>query len=1737
MTRQAEFSGSAAKGQAMLRRNGPQKGKKTKRALGIESLETRQLLTATLNEVVTSNGDDLSTRVRISTDSDFVSLPITPDWIELSNSSETPMDLSGYHLTDNKERPTRWEFPAGTSIPANGYLVVFASGENTQDTSLDETGRLHTSFVLASGDYLALTDTNGDVVDELDIPKMRRNVSYGFDTSNVGGYFIETTPGAANTTAQIDFVADTAFSHDRGLYDAPFDVAISTATEGATIVYTLDGSWPTIENNVVTNGTVYNSPISISSTTNLRAMAFKDGMGATNVDTQSYIFPAQVLQQSDSDIPPAANWGSSGPDWEMDPEVVNLPDGDPNKPTAADFATIPTVSITMNWDDLFGSQGIYLVGEHVEKPMSFEFFDPATGESVQQNASIEVQGGSSVSVPRNWKTDKISMLVRFKDPYGPTTLNANIFGEGSTTRFDQMTIDGQLNFVWDYGSNNTQRSQALYIHDQVAADVQNAISGEGSAPHGRFVNLFRNGIYWGMHYLHERPDESFAAEYWGGDKEEYHALNQNRTISQAINPDGSPTPNNGATMDIDAAVALARAAGNGGIAEWNAVNEQIDVEHFIEYLMMNWYLGNEDWGADNKNWYASRKNTPDGRWRFHSWDAEKVFQDFATGGVDEVGGGPKGLHKDLLGNEEYQILFADKIRELMFHDGILTTERLTPIFQARVDEVESPLRLESARWGDNRVNNPYVRQDVMDNFQSVYDNFFPPRHDRVLEDLIEEGVYPEISAPDFMINGANQHGGSISPGDTLSMMANAATVTTDTELIAKGAAVKAFVPSDNSLETGATPWYDTDFDDAAWANGSGNIGFGSDFSSRVDIDLDADFSANPTSVYARYEFQLPGEFRAADIDRMTMDIKFDDGYIVYLNGEEIARDNAPVNATFDSRAGDNESNFIHRVIDRFVTVDVSSGRSSLRPGKNVLAIQGLVAAGDDDHLLIGAALSMSDDVTLPAPVVYTLDGTDPREVGGSNVGITYENAFPLNGSTQVKARAFVEGQWSALTTATFTTPTAPGSVYVSEINYNPHQPSDGETLALPSVGNDDFEFIEVYNPSSTESVNLLGMQLSNGVAFDFPEFLLGPQSHAVIVENIDAFQLRYGTDIDIIGQWSGGLSNNGEAIELIDGSGTRLVEIGYDDRDPWFDRTDGLGATIELQPSGLASIAETGKYYHWSASSNVGGTPGSGTSQPIRVAITEVLASSNELAGEKDAIELFNYSFAPIDIGGWFLSDSSQDLFKFQIPDGTVLAAQSYIVFDEDDFASGANGFSLRSAGDDVWLVSRNDQGGVERFVDDIHFGPSANSESIGRVAAMGNPIESARIAPLQSSSLGAVNGPARVGPILISEVQYNAGPPSTEAIAAHADINSSDLEFVEVHNPTGASLDLTDWRIRGGIDIDFEAGTMLPAGEQIVVISFNPAKPENASRVAGFRAHYGIGNDVPLVGGFGGQLNNGGERIQLQRPGTPPADEPELMIRLYEDEVLYDDLSPWPTSADGSGFSLHRLTTSAYGNFGASWQGAVPSPGLVNFTSTPGDLNSDGAVDGDDVDLVCGAIGGPLMSQFDFDANGSNEYSDVETYLRDFIGTVPGDANLDGRVDVTDLNRVGTNWIQQGSHLTWSRGDFSCDDSVNAQDLSLLGVNWQFGVAAAVVARPPRAPLAAVAHETRQIDFAIRSMNHDDTRLSLDRSDHEPSIDDRQRRSRNVRERRMRASIESMARPASKHLDAAVSDNFFAEF
>src|SRR5690606_12145448 len=92
-----------------------------------------------------------------------------------------------------------------------------------------------------------------------------------------------------------------------------------------------------------------------------------------------------------------------------------------------------------------------------------------------------------------------------------------------------------------------------------------------------------------------------------------------------------------------------------------------------------------------------------------------------------------------------------------------------------------------------------------------------------------------------------------------------------------------------------------------------------------------------------------------------------------------------------------------------------------------------------------------------------------------------------------------------------------------------------------------------------------------------------------------------------------------------------------------------------------------GKPIHWRASVAIGGSPGAANSSPVGVIIHEVVANTDSaIAG--DAIELRNVTSESINIGGWYLSDSANDLQKYMIPLGMVLPAGAVVVFDETDF-------------------------------------------------------------------------------------------------------------------------------------------------------------------------------------------------------------------------------------------------------------------------------------------------------------------------------------------------------------------------------------------------------------------------------------------------------------------------------------
>jgi len=585
-------------------------------------------------------------------------------------------------------------------------------------------------------------------------------------------YFVTPTYGQANQAGTLGYVKDTKFSVKRGFYDAPFDVAITTGTSGAQIRYTLDGSMPS-----ATTGTLYTGPIRISTTTTLRAIAYKAGYQPTNVDTQTYIFTSAVIQQPANAGP--ATWGgtnNTSPDYAMDPRIVS-----PNPAAVQDaLKSLPVMSLVMPLDDWFGATnsanpGIYPTFNAPAKRTSVEFFTADGSEQFQIDADIGVVGeGIGGTSGDRWKTYKLNMKLNFRPEYGAGQLRFPLFGEDAADSFDQLILDAQINYTWTYnGTANptVQRGQAKLIQDQYIADLQNAMGGYG--PHGRFVHLYINGLYWGVYDVHERPDHHFAQEYFGGDDDNYDAIKHGLRWGPEAVVNGTAD----AYYDL-----LNRVNANlTDNANYRRVLDVLDIDSFIDYVMLNFWAGNQDW--PHKNYYATRERT-NGKWRFHSWDAEHTLRSLGEYFTDKVyqgdTQGPGYIHFKLIANPEYRLRFADRVHKHMFNDGVLTPAKTAAYYQARMNEVDAAMLAESARWGDNtRPAQPYTQADWRATQQGLLANYFPVRTGNIFngqydpanysKSFVALGLYTALDAPEY-----GQHGGTFAGPTGLTITKNAA---------------------------------------------------------------------------------------------------------------------------------------------------------------------------------------------------------------------------------------------------------------------------------------------------------------------------------------------------------------------------------------------------------------------------------------------------------------------------------------------------------------------------------------------------------------------------------------------------------------------------------------------------------------------------------------------------------------------------------------------------------------------------------------------------------------------------------------------------------------------------------------------------------------------------------------------------------------------------------------------------
>ncbi len=308
---------------------------------------------------------------------------------------------------------------------------------------------------------------------------------------------------------------------------------------------------------------------------------------------------------------------------------------------------------------------------------------------------------------------------------------------------------------------------------------------------------------------------------------------------------------------------------------------------------------------------------------------------------------------------------------------------------------------------------------------------------------------------------------------------------------------------------------------------------------------------------------------------------------------------------------------------------------------------------------------------------------------------------------------------------------------------------------------------------------------------------------------------------------------------------------------------------------------------------------------------------------EIDAVELYNTTGAPIDIGDWFLSDGTNDLQQFQIPSSTIIPANGYLVFTETVL-----GFAFNAEfGDEVFLSVDDGIGGMTGERAWFEFGGVENGVTFGR-----SPNGFGNVYRMKANTLGSANAAPDIGPIVINELMYNPPVPMSGTLTVN------ELEYIELFNTSSSAVDLTvdygaegvfPWKLGFGVEFNFATGTSMPPRSHLIVVPLDPVL--QAAKVADFRSHYGLDGSIPIVGPYSGGLNDMTERIDLIRPDNASFGVAPDVIR---DSVTYWDFRDWPTAPDGNGPSLERRNPSAPGDLFTNW-GAGPNGG------TPGVQNS----------------------------------------------------------------------------------------------------------------------------------------------------------------------------------------------------
>ena len=1132
-----------------------------------------------INEFVASNATGLRTRQGKY-----------EDWVELFNPTSTTVDISGWHLTDSPNNLTQWQFPAGSTLKAGGYLIVFCDGwESTQPL-----GEYHANFSLAkTGEYLGLIAPDGEtVVYELApaFPEQYKDVSYGRipdsqgDSEHQWAYFDKPTPGAPNTgNPLLGMVEGVDFNEPAGYKRRAFDLTLHTPTAGAKIYYTLDGTLPTRESLSYTNS------IRIDKITFLRAIAVKEGYVDSLVTTRTWLFMDEVLSQPTGT---PGGWPSSYAvnnhkmEYGMNSSVVR------NNRTAirTGMTNIQTISLVTDLKNLFDSKtGIYVnPGQHGvgwERPVSMELIDPRGGPEFQIEAGLRIRGAYS----RSSSNPKHSFRLFFRNSYGGK-LEFPLFEDEGADIFEKVDLRTSQNFSWSFESSpyNT------FIRETFSRDSQR----DFNMPYtrSRYYHLFINGQYWGLYQTQERSEADYAETYFGGQSSDWDCIKTSQPGYRTEASDG----NMNAFSDL---YNIAVKQGFSGLYATNyywikGVNPDgsripespvyLDEDNLISYMLITYFARDPDCPvavnshANNLYGLYNRVNPTGFKWFKHDGEHSMAANRSYPVTTDLTAHGwhlntlanftPMRLHQKLMDHPDYKMRWVDTVqKEMLNPGGALSLTNSLIRWNQRQAEIDEAIILESARWGHGRTRDDWLREcDYTKN------SFIALSAEYLMKNLKSRGWFPSIEAPvisniersnesiTLMLTGALNLYYTLNgddprlPGDELNPFANkliGGQVGRKT-IIPKNALWKYYDLGQSPDKEGTLSWQQRGYSYNGWKEGEGRFGFGPRVVKTPINRYKVNTKEPLITAYFAKTFQITS---ASLIPGIILDINADDGAVVYINGTRVLLHYMATGYNYNTLAlsdvsGSDENTYYSYEIDSKYLVD----------GDNLISVEVHQSRLESDDLYFDLELS-----TKPGQSEYAIEG-----------------ALTVAPGTVVKARSWNGSEWSAIAELDLTVYGEQTDLRINEMMYSCPVP---EYAAEHGWNRDDFSWIELKNTGNAV-LNAQGIRFTQGIEYTFPELLLYPGELLVLVKNLEAFSSLYSTNgMTLLSGYTGNLARKGETVTIKTAGSENSFSFDYSSS--WYPETDLGGYSLTVVDT-EAEEPLWSTSANWKPSSQLLGTPG-----------------------------------------------------------------------------------------------------------------------------------------------------------------------------------------------------------------------------------------------------------------------------------------------------------------------------------------------------------------------------------------------------------------------------------------------------------------------------------------------------------------------------------------------------------------